>query len=295
MLPRSYFRLKRRFVFLCAAFTGFLALFTTYYNAFPSSLAAYASYHLSPSPILDAALAPIQQQAFSMSTIRPVCSTYSWQADRYADMLNTTNVFLAINFYNNEKVLPTFFQELPILLRHLGPERVFVSVYENGSKDRTHEMLAMSTWHICVYLPALTAPRLAVEDLLTVLRTPHRVVYGVKGEASRKRPGHRIKVLSAVRNRVLEPLYSGSAARHVPEERFDELLFMNDVVFCAVDMLELLHAKRAYGANQACALDWMDAYIYDTWVLRDVRGEYVLHPTSVRATGLADLEYPAPP
>ncbi|KAI0036418.1 cryptococcal mannosyltransferase 1-domain-containing protein [Vararia minispora EC-137] len=221
----------------------------------PSALAAYASYYFyPPPPILDPTIAPIQRRAFRMGGSRPVCPMYGWHAERYADLRNTTNVFLAVNFYNNEDILPTFFQELPVLVRHLGPERVFVSVYENGSQDSTPEMLAL------------------LDDLLAALRVPHQVVYSAEGDISRKERGHRIEVLANVRNRVLAPLYSGAAAVHVPGGSFDDLLFMNDIAFCAADMLELLHEKRAHGANQVCALDWVGAYIYDNWVLRTMRG-----------------------
>ena len=89
----------------------------------------------------------------------PACDAIEWHISRYASLkysfFSPSPIFLAMNFYNNEEVLPTFFQELPILLEHLGPRQVYVSIYENGSSDRTPELLherryfcwvAVSSW-----------------------------------------------------------------------------------------------------------------------------------------------------
>lgn len=115
--------------------------------------------------------------------------------------------------------------------------------------------------------------------MLETLGTPHSIVYGGKNDTPYEF-GHRIEFLSAVRNKALEPLFSGSAASQmfsadsgaISQDTFDELLFMNDITFCAADMLELLLQKRTQGANQACAVDYMDPVIYDRWVLRDIHG-----------------------
>lgn len=48
-----------------------------------------------------------------------------------------------MNLYQNEEILPTFFQELPIIINQLGAENVFVSVYENNSDDKTQELLGI--------------------------------------------------------------------------------------------------------------------------------------------------------
>jgi hypothetical protein len=45
--------------------------------------------------------------------------------------------YLAANLYNNEEVLPNMIQEIATLARALGPSRLYVSIYANGSTDRT--------------------------------------------------------------------------------------------------------------------------------------------------------------
>ena len=95
-----------------------------------------------------------QDKAYRLSKqkARPTCEWTGWHTNRYAPLLPlpppaaTKNIYLALNLMNNEDVLPTFFQELPLLLKHLGPEHVYVSIYENGSEDRTPELL-----HICTH------------------------------------------------------------------------------------------------------------------------------------------------
>ncbi|KAI0028568.1 cryptococcal mannosyltransferase 1-domain-containing protein [Vararia minispora EC-137] len=231
-----------------------LLLVAYFLYTFPTSFGASASRYFSQTEPLDPAIARLQQRAFTMGGIRPVCPLRDWHAERYAGLSNSSNIFLAINFYNNEDVLPNFFQELPVMLKHLGPERVYVSIFENGSTDQTQEMLGM------------------LQRVLNIIGSPNTVVFGEPGETSRL-PGHRIEILSRVRNKVLEPLYDGSAAEHVPRKRFDELLFMNDISFCAADMLELLYEKRTQHANQVCSVDWMQSVVYDRWVLRDMRGK----------------------
>jgi alpha-1,3-mannosyltransferase len=139
-------RSRRRRALPLGILVAALASATFYLAFFPSALPAYASFYLTSSPALHPTIGPLQQRVFATGALRPVCPTYAWQEARYAGLRNTTNVFLAVNFFNNEAVLPTFFQELPVLIRHLGPARVFVSVFENGSSDRTPEMLAMRAW-----------------------------------------------------------------------------------------------------------------------------------------------------
>lgn len=43
--------------------------------------------------------------------------------------------FIALILYNNQQVIATLLKELPKLASYLGRDRVFVSIYENGSTD----------------------------------------------------------------------------------------------------------------------------------------------------------------
>ena len=122
--------------------------------------------------------------------------------------------------------------------------------------------------------------------MLGALGTPHKVVSGGQNEIPHG-SGNRIELLANVRNKALEPLYSGAAASEMLERTngdssthdvFSELLFLNDITFCAADILEVILQKQLQGANQACSVDYMEPVIYDRWVLRDIEGRYVFHP-----------------
>ncbi|KAF8320409.1 hypothetical protein DL93DRAFT_2074035 [Clavulina sp. PMI_390] len=164
-----------------------------------------------------------------------------------------------MNLYQNEEVLPTFFQELPIILEQLGPENVYVSIYENNSEDKTQELLGL------------------LGDLLGSLGTPHYINSKGNSVKSHKEDGHRINFLAEARNIAMEPLYSGEAARHVPTGRIDEVLFINDIYHCASDILEVILQKRTQGANQACAVDWGGRVVYDRWIIRSMTGRTFYH------------------
>lgn len=91
--------------------------------------------------------ASVQQKAYSLARKRrPTCPWSTWHTLRYSPLSHSTrpiNTYLAMNLYQNEDVLPTFFQELPIIINRLGPRNVFVSIYENNSEDKTQELLGL--------------------------------------------------------------------------------------------------------------------------------------------------------
>jgi len=162
-----------------------------------------------------------------------------------------------MDFYDSEHILPTFFQELPILLQHLGPQNVYISIFENGSSDTTPKLLNL------------------MGELLESLGAPHRIITLGMSDIPIKENGHRIAFLAGARNKALEPLYNGAAARMMRGRKFSEVMFMNDVAHCAVDMMEIIYQKRKQGANQACAVDWGGwggQVVYDRWVLRTMSG-----------------------
>ena len=58
---------------------------------------------------------------------------------KYRNLLHSSEdrFYLAANLYNNEEILPNMIQEITELAHLLGPSRLHVSIYENGSTDRT--------------------------------------------------------------------------------------------------------------------------------------------------------------
>ncbi|GAA5946731.1 hypothetical protein JCM10213_004672 [Rhodosporidiobolus nylandii] len=169
----------------------------------------------------------------------------------------------ALNLYNSEAVLPVLTRSLLSLASFLGPETVHISIFENGSTDRTVAALA----HLAAALTALGAPHTIVSD-------PRRTEWNKVD---------RIAQLALYRNVALAPLaearYSANSS-NPPED----IVFINDVFLCPRDVLELLFQRRVQKADAACAMDWRSdrglaamrprpsIKFYDNWVSRSLAG-----------------------
>ncbi|KAJ2099778.1 hypothetical protein GGI09_002619 [Coemansia sp. S100] len=161
----------------------------------------------------------------------------------------TGPIFIAANLHNSQNILPNMALQLLALADTLGHDRVFISIYENGSEDRTKEILRRFDY-------ALNALGIAHRILADDTPKPEHI--------------HRIEYLAKVRNLALEPLYSSGA-------KYGRVLFLNDIFFCMTDLLELAFQSRAHDAHLTCAEDF-DMFngapgFYDIWITRDMRGE----------------------
>jgi len=141
--------------------------------------------------------------------------------------------FFAINLYNSFDVIPDLFGTMFRVAAILGYENVFISVYENGSTDQTKALLRI--------FDALTRS----VGLRVVIRTSMR---------TRGQFNHRIEYLAQVRNAALGPLHE---LRDSEGEVFDSVVFMNDILPCVDDILELIWQSRRQNAAITCAADYM--------------------------------------
>ncbi|KZP21288.1 glycosyltransferase family 69 protein [Athelia psychrophila] len=162
--------------------------------------------------------------------------------------------FFAINLYNSFDIIPDLFATLFRVSAILGYQNVFVSIYENGSTDQTKALLRI--------FDALTR---SVGMRITI-RTSMR---------TRGAFNHRIEYLAEVRNAAFVPLHE---LRDTEGEYFDSIIFMNDVLPCVDDLLELIWQSRRNNAGITCAADYMyhseigAPVFYDNWVARDING-----------------------
>lgn len=162
--------------------------------------------------------------------------------------------FFAINLYNSFDVIPDLFATLFRVAAILGYHNVYVSIYENGSSDQTKALLRI--------FDALTR---SVGMRITI-RTSMR---------TRGAFNHRIEYLAEVRNAAFVPLHE---LRDSENEYFDTIIFMNDVLPCVDDILELIWQSRTNNAGITCAADYMyheeigSPVFYDNWVARDING-----------------------
>lgn len=146
------------------------------------------------------------------------------------------------------------------LVNLLGPENVFLSIYENDSGTKGESSLRNWEAQIPCEKSVVFEDHLNLESLATVT---------VPGGAKRIK---RIEYLAEVRNRALRPLEKN------PERQFDKLLYLNDVIFNPVDVLQLLFSTNAADDGiahyrAACSVDFINPFkFYDTYATRDLQG-----------------------
>ncbi|KAJ1032379.1 hypothetical protein NDA16_000406 [Ustilago loliicola] len=160
-------------------------------------------------------------------------------------------LFIASNLYNNQEILPTYTSSLKKLIHHLGPDNVFVSIYESHSIDHTKPMLAQ------------------LDSDLAQMHVPRRILSDNRAVRMNKSSSvqDRIEFLANIRNVAMQPLADNNSA-----EKYSHVLWINDIVFTAQDALKLLRTNNAR-YDQVCATDFIGNGFYDTWVTRDAEGE----------------------
>jgi alpha-1,3-mannosyltransferase len=168
-------------------------------------------------------------------------------------ILDNHKYFIAINLYNSFQVIPDLFATLFRLASVLGYQNIYVSIYENGSTDQTKALL-----RIFNALARSVGLRMTIR---TSIRRRGKFV-------------HRIEYLAEVRNSAMTPLHE----LRDNGEFFDTIVFLNDVLPCIDDVLELIYQSRLQNAGMTCAADYMfheelgAPMFYDNWVARDLNG-----------------------
>ncbi|KAJ7630355.1 cryptococcal mannosyltransferase 1-domain-containing protein [Roridomyces roridus] len=143
-------------------------------------------------------------------------------------------------FRNNQAVLPHWTKQMARYINYAGVDNVFVSILESNSDDATGQILEQ--------FDAQLADMGVARRIITHDATPH---------------DDRISFLSAVRNRVLEPL--------IEKGGYDRVLFSNDVFIEAEAIVELIKTRDG-DWDFVCGLDFGPWGLYDQWVIRDRLG-----------------------
>ncbi|KAJ5145761.1 uncharacterized protein N7515_000325 [Penicillium bovifimosum] len=176
-------------------------------------------------------------------------------------------IYIASVNWNNELVLRTHWSKALVeLVTTLGPENVFISIYESGSYDNTKGALRELDWELeRMRVPRnITLSPVTHEDEIAAPAGGNGWIQTPNGEKELRR----VPYLARVRNLSLLPLQD--LARN--GITFDKILFLNDVVFTPGDVFELLETNDGqFGA--ACSLDFSKPPdFYDTFALRDSEG-----------------------
>lgn len=179
--------------------------------------------------------------------------------------INNEKVYIAASLYdeNGDLVAGDWGRSVLGLINMLGPDNVFLSVYENDP-----DTLAQSA--LDTFAEAVPCNSSVVSEHLDYSEIPH--VITPDGVPRLKR----IAYLAEVRNRALRPLDNSTSP--ASQIRFDKLLYINDIAFDPLDAANLLFStnvdedgKTQYRA--ACATDFINPFkFYDTFATRDLEG-----------------------
>ena len=180
----------------------------------------------------------------------PSCRLKKWHLERYAPIINSTSsIFFALNLLDAEPVMITFLHSLSTLLPLMSPSRFFIGITENGSKDQTPTLLRIFA------------------RMLRIFGTSYRIKSEGETHIDDKTNNMRIAAMVAARNLALQPLRDGALGK------YDTVLFINDVVHCPADILEVLYQHWKQKADMSCSVDWhVHPVIYDRWVIRSMTG-----------------------
>ena len=173
----------------------------------------------------------------------------SYAQPRSSPLRTNETVFIASNLYNSEAILPQYRDSLLSAVDALGTANVFVSIYENNSKDNTPAMLKQ------------------LDGALAHRGIARRIVTGSRDPSFRKLP--RIERMAILRNAAMEPLYQQDGNAWRRGRSVDKVLWLNDILFDPDAIYELL-ATNDGAFDQVCAIDYYQLGLYDTWVTRDV-------------------------
>lgn len=169
--------------------------------------------------------------------------------------------FIAVNLYNNNNLFPKYGDDLIKLVESIGgPQNAYISIFESNSKDGTEKSLDQ----LSLKLNKLNISHTIISGNSAtqsnhISSTSDHV--GITDDGNR-----RIAFLANVRNEAMRPLYENTTSYN-----FEKVLWLNDIIFDSDEIKELLQTNDGM-YDEACAFDFMQIGLYDTWVTRDIDG-----------------------
>ncbi|KAJ5767839.1 hypothetical protein N7533_000422 [Penicillium manginii] len=178
--------------------------------------------------------------------------------------------YFALDLYQAMHIILPLMGTIIETMRFLGPEYCALSIVEGRSTDGTYAILA----GLKAELNAMGVPYFLTRNSLDPKAS---------GE-------NRITALSHLRNQALQPLIEEGNNKQGILAPNPTILFINDVVLCPEDILELLHQRVRQSAIMTCAFDWNanGGSFYDSWVSRSMSGNLFFEVTHDSQHWLAD-------
>ncbi|KAL8849886.1 MAG: hypothetical protein Q9221_005152 [Calogaya cf. arnoldii] len=165
--------------------------------------------------------------------------------------------FFALNLHQCAQLLPQLLGSILDTIKFLGPQNCALSIVEGRSNDGTFETLLLLVEEL---------DRISVKYFL---QTDERSPAVLGGGINR----HRVWALAILRNLALQPLVD----LQLGDDTDVTVVFVNDVVICTEDILELIYQRHRQNADMTCAMDWTfpgdRAFFYDKWISRGINGD----------------------
>ncbi|KAI9374890.1 cryptococcal mannosyltransferase 1-domain-containing protein [Aspergillus egyptiacus] len=192
--------------------------------------------------------------------------------------------FFALDLHQAVHVILPLMGSIIQAIRYLGPQHCALSIVEGRSTDGTYGILA------------------GLKTELASLGVPY---FLTRSYLDPKAAGEdRITVLAHLRNVALTPLLQESQSKTSRLSRTPSIIFINDIVLCPEDILELLHQQTTQSASMSCAFDWnsppaapgQPGSFYDSWVSRSMSGNLFFEVTHDASHWLPDdmfFDHPA--
>ncbi|QKX59167.1 uncharacterized protein TRUGW13939_06299 [Talaromyces rugulosus] len=173
-------------------------------------------------------------------------------------------VFIATNLYDRSGDLARgrWGHSLLELVDLLGHDNTFLSIYENDAGEEADRALAELDAQVHCNKSIVFEPHYDFSQAETVTLPDGSVRF------------RRVPYLADLRNQALAPL----AEQNKKGIRYDRILFMNDVYFDPVDIVQLLFSTNmgddgVSNYRAACAVDFGKVTrFYDTFAVRDAQG-----------------------
>jgi hypothetical protein len=174
-------------------------------------------------------------------------------------------VFIAVSLYDATGSLASgeWGDSVVQLVHILGPENVFLSIYENDSGEAGRTALESLSKRLSCGKSFVADDHVSFDGIPQVT---------LPGNFQRTK---RVAFLAEVRNRSLRPLDKFVGDKIV---EFDKILFLNDIFFHPIEAALLLFNTNASPDGKAdylaaCSMDYRTALdYYDIFALRDVEG-----------------------
>lgn len=166
------------------------------------------------------------------------------------DLIRQKNIFIAALQHQNERIYPMFTDELVLLVHQISNERhsnVFVSLHASGTDATITNVLQLQT-------------------LLQQLNISYDIQANNEWDKAIKSKD-KLDRLAQLRN---------IGIRYLHKQAFDLVLYLNDIIFCAGDVIDLIAASLQLNADLTCGMDYTYSTgrrtFYDIWVARDING-----------------------